>query len=335
MNNRGNIFGGAILVAFGVFFLGYINDWFQFDISLRDIAKFWPLFIILAGVAVLFNHKKTIFNPTTALLIAFAIPLAIYNASTRTIDNVKENLDEELNFEWDDDSSNDYEDYDSDENDTTAIKGRSNQQFSVLMQPGVEYGQLEVGGGAAEFHLEEPQSGNIFEANSRLYGSKFKLEDEKKGNIHEIKFKMNSKNNSNNIKVGKGFDNDVYLKLNKTPVWDLDLGIGAGQLKFDLSDYKVRDIKMETGAADINLKMGEKLAESKIRVESGVAKIKILVPKNSGCQINMDGALNAKDFNGFSKDKPGHWKTDNFASAKNKIYIEIESGLSAVTVDRY
>ncbi len=169
MNNRGNIFGGAILVAFGVFFLGYINDWFQFDISLRDIAKFWPLFIILAGVAVLFNHKKTIFNPTTALLIAFAIPLAIYNASTRTIDNIKENLDEELNFEWDDDSSNDYEDYDSDENDTTAIKGRSNQQFSVLMQPGVEYGQLEVGGGAAEFHLEEPQSGNIFEANSRLH----------------------------------------------------------------------------------------------------------------------------------------------------------------------
>lgn len=49
----------------------------------------------------------------------------------------------------------------------------------------------------------------------------------------------------------------------------------------------------------------------------------------------MDGALNAKDFNGFAKDKPGHWKTDNFESAKNKIFIEIESGLSAVTVDRY
>lgn len=161
--------------------MGYINDWFQFDVSLRDIAKFWPLLIILAGVAVLFNQRKTVYNPTTALLVAFAIPLAIYSASTRTIDNVKENLDEELNFEWDDDSSDNFDDYDSDDDDSTSVNGRNSQQFSVQMQSGVEYAQLEVGGGAAEFHLEEPQSGNIFEANTRLYGSKFKLEDEKKG----------------------------------------------------------------------------------------------------------------------------------------------------------
>jgi hypothetical protein len=49
----------------------------------------------------------------------------------------------------------------------------------------------------------------------------------------------------------------------------------------------------------------------------------------------MDGALNAKDFDGFSKSSSGTWKTDNFETATNKIYLEIKSGLSAVSVDRY
>jgi hypothetical protein len=146
---------------------------------------------------------------------------------------------------------------------------------------------------------------------------------------------MSSKNGSDNFHIGKGMNNDVNLKLSKAPIWNLDLGIGAGELKFDLSDYKVKDIKMETGAADISLKMGNKLKESKVRIESGVAKVKILVPQNAACQIKMDGALNTKDFDGFSKSSSRTWKTENFETASNKIYLEINSGLSAVSVDRY
>jgi hypothetical protein len=92
---------------------------------------------------------------------------------------------------------------------------------------------------------------------------------------------------------------------------------------------------METGAADISLKMGDKLKESKVRIESGVAKVKVMVPKNVACQIKMDGALNAKDFDGFSKSGSGTWKTENFETGSNKIYLEINSGLSAVSVERY
>jgi hypothetical protein len=331
MKNSGNIFWGAILVAFGVLMLGVVNDWFQFEVSMRELAKYWPILIILGGVAVLFTPRKTIFNPTTALLIAFAIPLAIYNASSSAIDKVKAEINDDYDFDIEiDDSDNDFS---FDEDSTSSNK--TSQNFNVPFDKAIEEVNLEIGGGAAEFFLGEAVDDDLFSAETRLFGNKFNLEEEKKGNTQEISFKMSSKNGSDNIRLGKGMDNDVNLKLSKTPIWNLDLGVGAGELKFDLSDYKVKDIKMETGAANISLKLGDKLKESKVRVESGVAKIKIMVPKGVACQIKMDGALNAKDFDGFTKSSSGTWRTDNYNTAANKIYLDIESGLSAVSVDRY
>lgn len=331
MKNNSSIFWGAILVAFGFLMLGIVNDWFQFEVSIREIAKFWPLLIILGGVAVLFNPKKTVFNPTTALLVAFAIPLAIYNASTTAIDHVKDKIEGDLNFDFDED----FEDSDFTFDEDSLKKENFSQNFNVPFDGSIEEVDLEIGGGAAEFFLSEPESGNLFEANTKLFGNKFNLEEEKIGSKQEIKFKMNSKNNNNNIRMGKGMNNDVHLKLSKSPIWNLDMGIGAGELKFDLSEYKIKDISLKTGAADISLKLGDKMKESKVKVESGVAKIKISVPKGVACQINMEGALNAKDFDGFTKTNSGTWKTDNFDSTDKKIFIDLESGLSAVSVNRY
>jgi hypothetical protein len=328
MKNNGNVFWGAILVALGVLMLGVVNDWFQFEVSMREIAKYWPILIIIGGIAVFFTPKRTVFNPTTALLVAFAIPLAIYNASTAAIDNVKAEFNDDFDFdvEMDDNFTFDTDSMNS---------SNSSQNFSVPFDSSVQEVNLEIGGGAAEFFLSEASSSDVFSADTKLFKNKFNLEDEKKGTTQDISFKMSSKNGSDNFHIGKGMNNDVNLKLNKAPIWNLDLGIGAGELKFDLSDYKVKDIKMETGAADISLKMGNKLKESKVRIESGVAKVKILVPQNAACQIKMDGALNTKDFDGFSKSSSRTWKTENFETASNKIYLEINSGLSAVSVDRY
>jgi hypothetical protein len=331
MKNSSNIFWGAILVAFGVLMLGVVNDWFQFEVSMRELAKYWPVLIILGGIAVFFTPRRTVFNPTTALLVAFAIPLAIYNASSSAIDRVKSEINEDLDFDVDIDDSD--EDFTYEDDSTSSSK--TAQNFSVPMDNTVQEVNLEIGGGAAEFFLMESAPGDVFSAETKLFGNKFNLEDEKKGSIQDIAFKMSSKNGSDNIKLGKGIDNDVKLKLSKSPIWNLDLGIGAGQLKFDLSDYKVKDIKMETGAADISLKLGDKLPESKVKIESGVAKVKIMVPKSVACEIKMDGALNAKDFEGFTKSGSKTWRTDNFGTSTNKIFLQIESGLSAVSVDRY
>jgi Domain of unknown function (DUF5668) len=334
MKSKSNIFWGAMLVAFGFLFLGLTNDWFQFAFSIKEIAKYWPIMIILAGIAVLFNENKTIFNPTTALLIAFAILLGIYNATSNTVNDLKSEINEDFNFNYNDDDDMEMEENFGNMTDSLD-NNQSTQKFAVSLDNTISEATLELGGGAAEFHLEESDAVNLFQADTKLNGSKFKLEDEKKGNKHEIVFKMKSKNNSNDIRLGKNSNNDVYLKLSKKPVWEIDMNVGASDLQFDLSTYKIKKLDLETGAANMDLKLGGLMKESNIKVNSGVARIKISVPKEVACEIEMDGALNAKDFDGFVKSESGKWRSENYDASKNKINIKLSSGLSALSIDRY
>ncbi len=332
MRKRSNIFPGALLVVIGVIILGFNYDLFRFDYSLRQVSAFWPVLLILAGVAVLFNEKRSFYNPTTALLVAFAIPLAIYNFAADGVDEIKSNINKEFHFDFDDDNWDSYRDKRSGDS-SVRVGDRIEQDFEVPLNDKIEKAKLKVGGGAAEFHLEEAKKG-IFEAKTLLMSGTYKLSDYQSDDVQDIEFEM--KGHNRNFRLGDGeLHNEVFLKLNKKPVWDIELGIGAGDLAFDLSSFKVEKMEIKTGAAAVDVKLGSLLDESRIEVESGVAKVKLAVPESVGCQIKMDGALNSKDFEGFSKKDGSIYQTANFNEASRKIYIKVSSGLSSVTVTRY
>jgi Domain of unknown function (DUF5668) len=328
--NKSNYTTGVILIVLGLFIFGLTNDWFSFEVTLRQIARFWPLFIVAAGLAVFLNDKKTIYNPLTALLIAFSIPLGIYHGTARAIDDVKTEIGDGFNIDIDtDDDEND----DKNDSDTTGMSSMS-KSIEVPFDSKIENVNLEFKGGAAEFFLSESAASNTFETESNNKITNFRLEDEKNGNSQDINVDMEMKNR--NFKFGnKDFSNDVKLKLNKKPNWDIDLSIGAGKLDFDLSDYKVKTINLKTGAADVSLKVGSKMDETNINIDSGVASINLDVPKEVGCQVRMDGAMNSNDFNGFTKISSGLWQSENYKNTSKKILIKLESGLSAIDIDRY
>jgi hypothetical protein len=160
------------------------------------------------------------------------------------------------------------------------------------------------------------------------------MSEELKDGVQDIELDFGLKNKK--ITFGKNdFDSQVLFKLNKSPIWNIDLYIGAGEVDYDLSKFKVKRVEIKTGATDVNLKMGDLYPSSTLKIESGVAKINLDVPESSACEIEMDGALNAKNFDGFTKTGNGRWETSNFKTAKNKITIKLESGLSVVDIDRY
>jgi hypothetical protein len=340
MRRNSNVFLGAILVAVGAIFLAFNYDLIDFDYTLKAIAKFWPVLLILAGIAVLLNERKTFYNPVTALLVAFAIPLAIYSFASDGVNELKNGLENEFKFDWDDNEEDWGENkWDSDTrsnregSDETKNGDRTEQNFNVPFDNGLEEASLNFGGGAAEFHLKE-STGDLFKATTLLNAGSYRLSDELKGKKHDIDFEMKSR-------TGKGFNfddnshNEIFLELNTKPIWSVDMGIGAGDLDFDFSAFKVKKMDIKTGAASVKVKLGDKLDEAHIDVESGVAKIDIDVPESVGCEIKMDGALNSKDFKDFEKSGNSLWRTSNFDKAKKKIYIDVSSGLSSVSVERY
>jgi hypothetical protein len=59
------------------------------------------------------------------------------------------------------------------------------------------------------------------------------------------------------------------------------------------------------------------------------------IPKESGCQIKGDMVMVAKDLEGFTEFDDKNYRTDNFESAKNKIEIKFDGGVSSLKVLKY
>ncbi|RZK25519.1 MAG: hypothetical protein EOO43_05325 [Flavobacterium sp.] len=140
-------------------------------------------------------------------------------------------------------------------------------------------------------------------------------------------------NNKKSYSFGNGTSVDVHL--NTKPIYDMNLKMGAGELKFDLANYKVRTLNFDGGAAELNIKIGALLPITDVNVKTGVADVKIEIPEGSGCRIKTKTGLSSKDFTGFTKISEGLYETPNYQSASNKVFINFEGGISSFEVDRY
>jgi hypothetical protein len=70
-------------------------------------------------------------------------------------------------------------------------------------------------------------------------------------------------------------------------------------------------------------------------VDAGASDINVFIPETSGCKILIDGALSSKHFTDFEKIDSEIYQTANFDEAENKIFINIDCGVSSISVDRY
>jgi hypothetical protein len=130
-------------------------------------------------------------------------------------------------------------------------------------------------------------------------------------------------------------NNETNIRLNLTPVWDIHIGMGAGEAIFDLTPYKVSSLKFEGGAASFEAKIGSLQPLTNVTVETGVANVEIDVPSESGCRIVVDSGLSSKDFIGFIKQTDGTYQTSNYSTAAKKINISLKGGLSSFEVRKY
>jgi hypothetical protein len=103
----------------------------------------------------------------------------------------------------------------------------------------------------------------------------------------------------------------------------------------DLSNYLIDTVKIEAGAASIELKVGTLNPQVYIQYHAGAASLEVRIPRESACEIRSESFLVSRDFEGFSRKKEGVYHTENFPEGKNKIFIRIESAVSSLKVDRY
>lgn len=307
------LFWGILLVIIGLLFIlkntGVI--WFDW----WTIVRLWPLILILWGISLipLKDYIKLILS-LVAIGVTFLVVSKFDNREKPFMHWHSPNSD--WSFSYDNDSDTTY-----------------NDEFQELYQSydtALTNATLSFEAAAGDFRLSDS-----------LLTDKLLL-FRKKGNIGDYSMTSSDEEGRRNIELRiddseiklKNEGNMVSLFLNPEPVWDFDFDIGAANINFDLSKFKIGNIDVDGGASSIALKLGANTPESRVKIDAGAASIDIDVPENAGVEIRTETVLTSRDFKGFKKISKGLHRSDNFDSATSKIFIDVNAGVSSLDISR-
>jgi hypothetical protein len=324
---------GTILVIIGVLFLldnfGYIDfSWFAF-------IRLWPILLVIGGVNLVFAHNKT--NTATAIKVGVLIAgmaILIYNGLGHH--NYKERgwRNAFNHFEYNDD------DDDKDTSDNITIGANGTGRYVESYKPEIKEAVLNINGAATHYIIKDTTN-NLFEGDTKGLSGLYNLKINSDSTSETLDFDMNGDNNHHhhgfNFTFGNGHgkSNTAFIKLNSAPEWEINVKAGAAKIDFDLTQFKIKNLKIRSGAADFDIKMGQPTAETNLDVSTAASNIIISVPKTAAVHITTKTALSQKSIDGFNSVSDNEYESANFDKAANKMYIKINGGISDFKVNRY
>jgi energy-coupling factor transporter transmembrane protein EcfT len=309
------LFWGVLLVIIGVLFIlknmGVI--WFDW----WTILHLWPLILILWGISLIpmKDYVKLILS-LVAIALTFLI-VSKYDNSDRPFMNWHRN-----HHNWQ---------FNIDDSDEDSTYNSETQELYQSYDSTFKTASLNFEAAAGDFTIADSLLTDkllLFRKKGNIGDYSMTSSDEGDKRIVNLKIK------DTNVKF-KNNSNEVEMYLNPEPAWDFKFDVGAANINFDLSKFKIGNLQLDGGASSMYLKLGSKLPESKVKVNAGAASINIDVPQNAGVEIRTETVLTSHDFEGFKKVSKGHYRTDNFNSSTNKIFIEVDAGVSSLEVTRY
>ncbi len=303
-NNKDNgLINGIILIAIGI--IALMVTFFDIEIVWSELAKFWPIFLVIFGISLL---------PINKLLKSVFVIILILLSCILYCNNVNGDVKTHATFS-----------YEMIEDDVNI------QEFSEPYNTDVRTADVEISYGAGNVFLSSPVDYLVKATNASNYiVQDFSVIYEK--NHADIDFE-----GGNNVNInGKDFkSNNFNIALNENPIYDFEVDLGACNTNLDFSEYKVSEINVNGGACDINIKLGDLYGTTNVNLETGVSDIKIGIPSTSGCRIECETVLSNKDFSGFDKKSGNIYETANYLSANKHIIIKLEGAISDFEIYRY
>ncbi len=297
-----NIFWGIILILIGLLFT--LDNLNLLDFDWYNLWRLWPVVLVLWGVSIL-PVKKLV----KIILVIIVLVGSVYYMMNRTVQWHHNDYNISYNYNYD--------------NSTVS------QEFTIPYEDSVQEANLNMEIAASTFMLIDDTFALV--------------SFEKRGSLIDYKYSVSQTDElvdvdiyiEDEVVLRSHSNNRIAMSLNPQPVWDLNFEIGAADVEFDLSQLKINDLDVDGGAAAIMIKLGNNYNDTRVNVETGASSIKVKVPEESGCDLNITSVLSGKTIRGFEKIDHGHYRTENFDKAENKIYLVIETAISSCSIIRY
>lgn len=124
------------------------------------------------------------------------------------------------------------------------------------------------------------------------------------------------------------------LHLNRDIHLWLDLETGASDTHIDLTDLKVTDLQLRTGASSTDITLPAHVGRTQVTIEAGAASLAIHIPSGVAARVRAEGALsNISVDTGRFPQMGDIYQSPDFETAPNKADVNIRAGVGSVRVE--
>lgn len=297
-----HFFWGIFLTVLGLLFL--IDNFFAINLELDFILKLWPVILILIGLRLILKNKiaLNLIVFVTAVLLSFIVYAFIFNpfhcGNVRIYRDMKKQKSETISHFY------------------------SPQIKSARLNVEFDFGQMNI----------NSSTENLIDGEIRYKTGEYKFD----GDISDTSayFFLNSEVSNKGFNVvlpSKKNQNQLELKINTKPEWDIKIFTNISDFNLDFTEIKANEIKIESNFSSGKIKLGQPTSQSTIYVEVNFSSIDIDLPDNAAIEIITDKNFSSVDINGLEKIEKNIYRSRNFDKSKDHFVIELSSNFSSVT----
>jgi hypothetical protein len=123
------------------------------------------------------------------------------------------------------------------------------------------------------------------------------------------------------------------LRLNPNPRLALHLKTGASESRVDLTDLRVSELSLDTGASKTVLTLPAHAGWTRARIASGAASVEVAVP--AGVAARVHGLIAVGSLDVDQRRFPRHnggYESPDYESATHRVELSVEGGVGSVVV---
>jgi phage shock protein PspC (stress-responsive transcriptional regulator) len=192
----------------------------------------------------------------------------------------------------------------------------------VVLSSGV--GKLEV------WALEN--SANLIEGRVQLLPGE-RLEREVRREAEGLRVKLEAKGNTRGWNVNRRLEGWRLGLSPRVPI-RLRVSTGVGESRLNLSRLRLSELTVNTGVGSTQVELPVQ-GSYRASIDGGVGEIEVRVPREMALRLRADAGLGGvKVPDGLIKQGDNRYESPGYASATNRVDLEVSGGVGAIQVRR-
>lgn len=180
-------------------------------------------------------------------------------------------------------------------------------------------GRLELRSGAASSEILNGTFGNGLNYKTRMEGGR-------------LEAKLRTSQQFWAWWPGESLDWDIHLNGDIPLSLKLDSGASASVL--DLSDLKVTDLDIDTGASSTELTLPANAGNTHVDIDTGASSLKVTIPAEVAAIIRVKSGIASVNVNSrFPRIDGGLYQSPDYSTAANRIDMTIDAGVGSIEVN--